>query len=120
MDNNNEQVISMLEEAIKGIELLSDKVEGIQSRLDRLEKVDSIEHRVTSNQIDISDIKETLERLEELQSTRIEKVLKEIVDSFEKKNIAKLRTIHQRLDSHLLKLGRMEEDMLIIKEDKPD
>ncbi|MBM4764092.1 hypothetical protein GNT69_17670 [Bacillus sp. B15-48] len=96
---------------------LENKVEGLENRLNGLGKVDSIEHRVTSNQIDITDIKEALERMEELQTKKVENILHEVVENLNKKNSREFNTIHKRLDSHLLKLGKVEEDILMIKED---
>lgn len=58
--------------------------------------MDSIEHRVEVNQIDLSDIKESLQRIEEKQSSEI-------------------HHINRRLDSHLVKLAKAEEDIIILK-----
>jgi len=71
-------------------------LENIEKRLARLEKMDSIEHRVEVNQIDLSDIKEALQRIEETESSVI-------------------RHINRRLDTHLVKIARAEEDILILK-----
>jgi hypothetical protein len=107
---------------IKGIESSMDslhkRAESIEKRLERLEKVDSIEHRVTSNQIDITDIKDALERMEEMQSAKIENMLKELLNKAEIKNNSEFSTIHKRLDSHLLKLGRVEEEILMVQQEK--
>ncbi|WP_071459035.1 hypothetical protein [Bacillus massilinigeriensis] len=118
--DNNEKMISMLQEAMKGIEQLHQKICEVSSRLDRLEKVDSIEHRVTSNQIDITDIKEALERLEEVQNTKVEQVVRGIAESMEKKQNREIGSVHKRLDSHLYKMGKLEEEFHIMKEDKPE
>ncbi|MCH6268311.1 MULTISPECIES: hypothetical protein [Neobacillus] len=71
-------------------------LENIEQRLSRLEKMDSIEHRVAVNQIDLSDIKEVLERIEESQ-------------------IHDIQHINRRLDSHLIKIAKVEEETLILK-----
>lgn len=71
-------------------------LENIEQRLSRLEKMDSIEHRVAVNQIDLSDIKEVLERIEESQNHDIQH-------------------INRRLDSHLIKIAKVEEETLILK-----
>ncbi|WP_249366446.1 MULTISPECIES: hypothetical protein [Neobacillus] len=71
-------------------------LENIEKRLSRLEKMDSIEHRVAVNQIDLSDIKEVLERIEESQKNDIQH-------------------INRRLDSHLIKIAKVEEETLILK-----
>lgn len=71
-------------------------LENIERRLSRLEKMDSIEHRVEVNQIDLSDIKESLQRIEDKQSGDIQH-------------------INRRLDSHLVKIAKAEEDLIILK-----
>jgi predicted nucleic acid-binding Zn-ribbon protein len=71
-------------------------LDHIEKRLARLEKVDSIEHRVAVNQIDLSDIKESLERIESKQGNDIQH-------------------LNRRLDSHLVKIARVEEEVLMLK-----
>lgn len=75
---------------------LNETLGSIEKRLSRLEKMDSIEHRVEVNQIDLSDIKESLQRIEETHSHEIQH-------------------INRRLDSHLVKIAKIEEEMIIIK-----
>ncbi|WP_210364712.1 hypothetical protein [Bacillus sp. REN3] len=118
MEGNFNEILDTLKGIKDSIEALNIRAAGIEKRLERLEKVDSIEHRVTSNQIDITDIKEALERMEELQSARIEKALHELMEKTEVRNSAEYNTIHKRLDSHLLKIGRMEEQVLMVDQDK--
>ncbi|HAQ07566.1 MAG TPA: hypothetical protein DCR24_08620 [Bacillus bacterium] len=118
VDVNISEVYDLLKGIQNSIESLTIKTEGIEKRLERLEKVDSIEHRVTSNQIDITDIKDALERMEEMQTAKIENAFRELLEKAEEKNIKEFSTIHKRLDSHLLKLGRVEEEILIVKQDK--
>lgn len=89
-----------LEEMKTVILSYNDKLGSIEKRLARLEKVDSIEHRVAVNQIDLSDIKDSLEELKE-------NITFNPNDEF--------RTIHKRLDSHLIKIGRAEEDIILLK-----
>lgn len=69
---------------------------NIENRLARLEKMDSIEHRVEVNQIDLSDIKEMLQRIVDSQNGEIQH-------------------INRRLDSHLVKIAKAEEDIIILK-----
>jgi hypothetical protein len=95
-----DQIIKALEEMKTVILSYNDKLESIEKRLARLEKVDSIEHRVAVNQIDLSDIKEVLE---------------EIKENFSVEGPQEIKKIHKRLDSHLVKIGRAEEDILILK-----
>ncbi|MCM3567936.1 hypothetical protein [Neobacillus mesonae] len=79
------------------IAAFNETLENIENRLSRLEKMDSIEHRVTVNQIDLSDIKESLERIEETHKSDI-------------------HHISRRLDSHLVKIAKAEEDILMLKD----
>jgi hypothetical protein len=95
-----DQVMKALEEMKTVILSYNDKLGNIEKRLARLEKVDSIEHRVAVNQIDLSDIKVTLEELKE---------------NFTFNPNDELRTIHKRLDSHLIKIGRAEEEIIMLK-----
>ncbi|MED4206018.1 hypothetical protein [Neobacillus mesonae] len=78
------------------IKVFNETLDNIEKRLSRLEKVDSIEHRVTVNQIDLSDIKDSLHRMEETQKNDIQH-------------------INRRLDSHLVKIAKAEEEILIFK-----
>ncbi|MEH7505760.1 hypothetical protein V7152_28040 [Neobacillus drentensis] len=78
------------------IHTFNETLENIEKRLSRFEKMDSIEHRVAVNQIDLSDIKESLQRIEDSHNSEIQH-------------------INRRLDSHLVKIAKVEEDMIIIK-----
>jgi predicted nucleic acid-binding Zn-ribbon protein len=78
------------------IQTFNETLEHIGKRLSRLEKMDSIEHRVEVNQIDLSDIKESLQRIEDSHNSEIQH-------------------INRRLDSHLVKIAKVEEDMIIVK-----
>ncbi|MGA9227683.1 MAG: hypothetical protein WB217_15165 [Mesobacillus sp.] len=117
-EGNISEIFNLLKGIGHSIDSLNKRAEGIEKRLERLEKVDSIEHRVTSNQIDITDIKDALERMEEMQSAKIENALQQLLEKAEVKNNSEFSTIHKRLDSHLLKLGRVEEEMLMVQQEK--
>src|SRR4051794_13695297 len=95
-----EQEFEKLTENVNDIKSLihtfNETLQNIERRLSRLEKVDSIEHRVAVNQIDLSDIKESLERIEESHNSEIQH-------------------INRRLDYHLVKLAKAEEEIIIIK-----
>jgi archaellum component FlaC len=95
-----EQKFGKLTDNIDDIKSLIQKfnstLENIENRLSRLEKMDSIEHRVAVNQIDLSDIKESLERIEEVQGNEI-------------------HHINRRLDSHLVKLAKADEEIIMLK-----
>ncbi|MEH7544766.1 hypothetical protein FB550_1143 [Neobacillus bataviensis] len=78
------------------IQTFNATLETIEKRLSRLEKMDSIEHRVEVNQIDLSDIKDSLQRIEETHGIE-------------------LQHVNRRLDSHLVKIAKLEEEMIISK-----
>ncbi|MDP4105761.1 MAG: hypothetical protein Q8935_12510 [Bacillota bacterium] len=86
-------------------------LEKIENRLARLEKVDSIEHRVAVNQIDLSDIKEALDRIEGVQSS----IVKEIQQVKSQGTSQDIHQINRRLDSHLVKLAKAEEEIIMLK-----
>lgn len=86
-------------------------LENIENRLARLEKVDSIEHRIAVNQIDLSDIKEALDRIEGVQST----IVQEIQQVKGEGNNQEIQHINRRLDSHLVKLAKAEEEIIMLK-----
>ncbi|HYK75121.1 MAG TPA: hypothetical protein VEV44_18655 [Pseudoneobacillus sp.] len=95
-----EMLMKALEEIKTVVLSYNEKLEGIEKRLARLEKVDSIEHRVAVNQIDLSDIKEVLE---------------EIKENFAASGGGEIKSIQRRLDSQLLMLAKAEEDINILK-----
>jgi predicted nucleic acid-binding Zn-ribbon protein len=76
------------------IQTFNTTLETIEKRLSRLEKMDSIEHRVEVNQIDLLDIKDSLQRIEETHNNE-------------------LKHVNRRLDSHLVKIAKLEEEMII-------
>jgi predicted nucleic acid-binding Zn-ribbon protein len=86
-------------------------LENIENRLARLEKVDSIEHRIAVNQIDLSDINEALDRIEGVQST----IVQEIQQVKGVGNNQEIQHINRRLDSHLVKLAKAEEEIIMLK-----
>ncbi|MDQ6596324.1 hypothetical protein E2K98_23305 [Bacillus salipaludis] len=108
-----EQKLEKLTENMNDIKTLihtfNTTLENIEQRLSRLEKVDSIEHRVAVNQIDLSDIKDSLQRIEELQGTVIEKVAKK------HENTEEIHYINRRLDTHLIKIAKAEEEIIMLK-----
>jgi chromosome segregation ATPase len=82
---------------IKGlINTFNATLENIERRLSRLEKMDSIEHRVEVNQIDLSDIKDSLQRIEDSHNSGIQQ-------------------LNRRVDSHLIKIAKVEEELIILK-----
>ncbi|EKN63201.1 hypothetical protein M670_00042 [Schinkia azotoformans MEV2011] len=86
------------------------KLQTIESRLARIEKMDSIEHYVSVNQIDLTDIKEILERIEEskcLHGNGVD-VIETSADFVGKLN--------KRLDTQLLRIAKVEEEIELLKE----
>ncbi|WP_316571222.1 hypothetical protein [Neobacillus sp. YIM B06451] len=114
MDENTNQ----LNEIKKMIDSFGTTLANIEKRLARLEKMDSIEHRVAVNQIDLSDIKESLQRIEERQTDEILKAVKEIKETAGVQARDEIRHINRRLDSHLVKLARAEEELIILKNNR--
>jgi uncharacterized membrane protein YjjP (DUF1212 family) len=108
-----EQKLDKLTENISDIKTLihsfNKTLETIEHRLARLEQMDSIEHRVEVNQIDLSDIKESLQRIEDVQSNVVNEIKKNLGNGEEVKHI------NRRLDSHLIKLAKAEEEIIILK-----
>lgn len=109
MEKKFEELTENINDIKKLIFPFNKTLENIEQRLSRLEKMDSIEHRVEVNQIDLSDIKESLQRIEDVQS----QVLKDIKKS--PANKEEIQYINRRLDSHLVKIAKTEEDILILK-----
>jgi predicted nucleic acid-binding Zn-ribbon protein len=107
-----EHKLDKLTESLTDIKALihtfNNTLENIEHRLSRLEQMDSIEHRVEVNQIDLSDIKESLQRIEDVQGNVVKDL--KILGSGED-----IKHINRRLDSHLIKLAKAEEEIIILK-----
>lgn len=112
MNQGMDEVVILLNKISSDI---NERLDTIEKRLARVEKVDAIEHRVTSNHIDITDIKELLSNLEENQCTKIKQLLEEMFKSFEKPLNEELNEMNKRLDSHLIKIAKNEEEIYLIK-----
>lgn len=110
-----EQKLEKLTDNVKDIKNLINTfnrtLENIENRLARLEKVDSIEHRVAVNQIELSDIKESLDRIEGVQSS----IAKDIEEIKVQESKGDIQQINRRLDSHLVKLAKAEEEIIMLK-----
>lgn len=108
-----EQKFDKLTENINDIKTListfNKTLDNIERRLSRLEQMDSIEHRVEVNQIDLSDIKEALQRIEDVQGSVVENLEKNLGNGEE------IKHINRRLDSHLIKLAKAEEEIIILR-----
>jgi GTPase involved in cell partitioning and DNA repair len=91
-------------------------VKILEHRLDRLEKVDSIEHRVMVNQIDLTDIKEIVEKMDSFQREEMKDFLEIIKETTLKQMLTEeITQIHQRLDAQLTKIGKNEEAILMME-----
>jgi chromosome segregation ATPase len=111
MEKKLEKLSNNVDDIRSLINTFNNTLVHIESRLDQFEKVDSIEHRVAVNQIDLSDIKDSLNRIEEVQS----KLLAEIAEIKDLENHDHIKYINRRLDSHLVKLGKAEEEIIMLK-----
>ncbi|MFE8699638.1 hypothetical protein ACFYKX_03260 [Cytobacillus sp. FJAT-54145] len=97
------------------LSVMDSKLNNVEKRLTHLEKVDSIEHRVTVNQIDISDIKELLQKLEAHPEDQFTSIVKEAMSKFEDIYLKHVDTINRRLDSQLLKIAKAEEEIQMLR-----
>ncbi|MDP4086814.1 MAG: hypothetical protein Q8934_19800 [Bacillota bacterium] len=104
------------------VDLIMEKINKIDEdlqyfghRLDRLEKVDSIEHRVTVNQIDLTDIKEIVEKVADFQKKGVMDISNHIDNFLNHSSIKEeINLIHRRLDLQLNKIAKNEEAILIV------
>ncbi|WP_026582352.1 hypothetical protein [Bacillus sp. J33] len=91
-------------------------VKMLEHRLNRLEKVDSIEHRVMVNQIDLTDIKEIVEKMDSFQREEMKDFLEIIKETALKQMICEeIHQIHLRLDAQLTKIAKNEEAILMME-----
>ncbi|WP_102275707.1 hypothetical protein [Cytobacillus massiliigabonensis] len=116
MEEILKQILSGMNEMKQEIAEIGKNIKTVEHRLDRLEKMDSIEHRVEVNQIDLTDIKEILEKMDSFQTD----VLKDFFqifkgNSFNKVLQEELGLINQRLDAQLTKIAKNEEAILMIE-----
>ncbi|MFO1444921.1 hypothetical protein KDN24_17290 [Bacillus sp. Bva_UNVM-123] len=93
---------------------IGQNIKGIENRLEKLEKLDSIEHRVEVNQIDLSDIKEIVDRMEIYQKEEFHDFFQFLKGTSLKVFSEELLVINQRLDAHLTKIARNEEALMMI------
>ncbi|MCM3601541.1 hypothetical protein M3175_12420 [Robertmurraya korlensis] len=95
---------------------VNSKLDSIESRLATLEKVNSIEHRVAVNQIDIGDIKELLQKIEEHPFEKVTVAIEETLLKLQASYQKNFDNISKRLDTQLLMIAKTEEEMLSLKE----
>lgn len=115
MEELLKQLIANVNEIKENVESINERFHHFEQRLSRLEKVDSIEHRVSVNQIDLSDIKEIVEKIEEFQKEQILPMAMHINDIHYAEEFNK---INNRLDAHLAKIAKNEEAILMISKTK--
>jgi molecular chaperone DnaK (HSP70) len=106
------QLLDNINHMKENLEQIDQAIQNLDQRLFRLEKVDSIEHRVAVNQIDLSDIKEIVEKVEEFQREKILPMTKKIEEFHRREDI---EFINKRLDAHLIKIAQNEEAILMLK-----
>ncbi|WP_313802388.1 hypothetical protein [Cytobacillus sp.] len=116
MEEILKQILAGMNEMKQEIADIGKNIKTVEHRLDRLEKMDSIEHRVEVNQIDLTDIKEILEKMDSFQTD----VLKDFFQIFKGNSFNKilheeLNLINQRLDAQLTKIAKNEEAILMIE-----
>lgn len=111
MDHKLEKLSTNISDIKNLINTFNHTLENIENRLAQLEKVDSIEHRVAVNQIDLSDIKEALNRIEDVQAN----IVKEMSEMKSLESNEQIKYINRRLDSHLVKIAKAEEDIIILR-----
>ncbi len=112
-----EELLKALIESVndlkKNVENINESIQNLEQRVDRFGKMDSIEHRVEVNQIDLSDIKDIVEKMETFQRDEVLPMAKAIKDIH---YAEELTHIHKRLDAHLSKIAKNEEAILMITE----
>lgn len=112
MDKQLQGIMDVLNQMNSNIDT---KFSAIEERLNKLEKMDSIEHRVIVNQIDITDMKDILLRLEGQPAEKITEVMSDVINRLEKTFQLHLQEVNKRLDSQLLKIAKAEEEILMLK-----
>ncbi|MGJ7921131.1 hypothetical protein [Neobacillus sp. LXY-4] len=112
MEELLKQLIENVKEIKQNVAHIDDSIKHLENRLSRLEKVDSIEHRVSVNQIDLSDIKDIVEKVEEFQREQVLPMAKQIKDF---RSSIDLELINKRLDAQLTKIAQNEEAILMLK-----
>lgn len=97
------------------VEGINENIKSLERRLDRLEKVDSIEHRIEVNQIDLSDIKEIVEKVQSYQKEELNDLVQLLKGTSVKIFNEELHFINQRLDAQLTKIAKNEEAILMLE-----
>ncbi|MFE8695008.1 hypothetical protein ACFYKT_01400 [Cytobacillus sp. FJAT-53684] len=116
MEEILKQILAGMNDMKQEISEIGKNMKTLELRLDRLGKMDSIEHRVEVNQIDLTDIKEILEKMDSFQTD----VLKDFFQMFKGSTLNKvfqeeISQINHRLDAQLTKIAKNEEAILMIE-----
>ncbi|XJZ25780.1 hypothetical protein ACF5W4_10190 [Bacillota bacterium Lsc_1132] len=119
MEKLLKEIVDSLDRLHEKVNNLDDAMKHYGQRLERLEKMDSIEHRVEVNQIDLSDIKEIVEKVAELQMKETQEI-SFFIKSYLKNSYLhdELSLIHRRLDLHLSKIAKNEEAIFMLEKNK--
>jgi DNA repair exonuclease SbcCD ATPase subunit len=95
---------------------IDQSVKILEKKMDRIEKLNSIEHRVEVNQIDITDIKELVEKMDSFQREH----MKDFFDFLKGTSIKifneELNQINHRLNAQLKKIAKNEEAIMMMEE----
>ena len=113
MEELLKQLIENVKDIKENVSRIDDSIHALEQRLSRLEKMDSIEHRVSVNQIDLTDIKEIVERMDEFQREEVLPMAKKIKEIHTSEDF---HLINRRLDAHLTKIAQNEEAILMLSE----
>lgn len=116
MEELLKQLLDSVNDIKENVLKIDNKIHHLEQRLERLEKVDSIEHRVAVNQIDLSDIKEIVEKVETFQREEVLEFIKNHRSELQINH--EINQINKRLDAHLTKLAHNEEAILMITKEK--
>ena len=114
MEEILKQILQEMNDIKSQLSDIGHDIQGIEKRLDKLEKLDSIEHRVEVNQIDLTDIKEILDRMESYQKEELNDFFHFLKGTSVKIFHEELDVINQRLDAHLTKIAKNEEAIMMI------
>ncbi|MBS4189373.1 hypothetical protein KHA94_03955 [Bacillus sp. FJAT-49705] len=113
-----EEILTKILDAINDIKIqvaeINQNIKILERRLDRLEKVDSIEHRVEVSQIDLTDIKEIVEKVDSYQRNELKDFFEFLKGTSIKIFNEELHVINQRLDAQLTKIAKNEEAILML------
>lgn len=116
MEELLKQVLEISKDIKNQLIQIDKNVKILEHRLNRLEKVDSIEHRVTVNQIDLTDIKEIVEKMDSFQREEMKDFLEIMKETALKQMIyEEIHQIHLRLDAQLTKIAKNEEAILMME-----